>query len=269
MSRWTAQEKETYRTEFMANIMEKMPQVMQEYGGIDWQQAVNGYRTDHEYYPEYIHAPIHGSTESYTSVRGCLGWDTAIDWIIEASHKVPASEMREKMAALIPTEANIQSVLELGAGTAEGALAIARRFPKAQITVSDVSPYMLVISRHKFQKTGLLEQATFEQIDARHTGYADNSFDLVTSSLLFHETPKEWTPKILKEMYRITKPGGWVLYCDTYRGQYALNASFQEPWLSDFIHFNFEYEFARAGFDELDYIRHAVGLWYMVGRKPE
>ena len=68
-------------------------------------------------------------------------------------------------------------------------------------------------------------------------------------------------------MYRTLKPGGWVLYADTYRGEYALNAPFEEPWLKDFIQFNFEYEFARAGFTELDYIRYAVGLWYMVGRK--
>ncbi len=48
-------------------------------------------------------------------------------------------------------------------------------------------------------------------------------------------------------MYWITQPEGWVLYSDTYRGEYALNASFPEPWLNDFIQFNFEYEFAKAG----------------------
>jgi ubiquinone/menaquinone biosynthesis C-methylase UbiE len=171
------------------------------------------------------------------------------------------------MAELIPTDAQVETVLELGAGTAEGALALARRFPQATFRVTDVSPYMLVIGKHKFNKVGFSERALFEQVDARHTGYPDNSFELVTSSLLLHETPKEWTPKILKEMYRIVKPGGWVLYTDTYRGEYALSASFQEPWLDDFIHFNFEYEFAKAAFTQLNYIPYAVGLWYLVGRK--
>ncbi|HEX2913853.1 MAG TPA: methyltransferase domain-containing protein [Chloroflexia bacterium] len=268
MPKWTAEEKETYRNEVMRRIMEGLPVAEQEYSQLDWETELQGYRTDHEYYPDYIHAPIHGSNESYTTAKSCMGWDVALEPIIELSHKVTVHEMREKMASLIPADARIESVLELGAGTAEGALALARRFPEAHYTITDVSPYMLVISKHKFKQAGMLDHASFEQVDARSTGYPNNSFDLVTASLLFHETPKEWTPVILKEMYRITKPGGWVLYCDTYRGQYALNASFPEPWLSDFIHFNFEYEFARAGFDELDYIRHAVGLWYMVGRKP-
>ncbi len=268
MPRWTALDKEAYRTEFMRRITEAMPSVMQEYATINWPEELKSYRTDREYYPEYIHAPIHGSTESYTKPENCLSWDAAIDAIIPMSHNVSAQELRDKMAEQIPLDAKIETVLELGAGTAEGALALARRFPQAQFTITDVSPYMLVVSKHKFNKADFGNRAKYEQVDARHTGYEDDSFDLVTSSLLLHETPKEWTPKILKEMYRITKPGGWVLYADTYRGQYALNASFQEPWLSDFIHFNFEYEFAKAGFDELDYVRYAVGLWYMIGRKP-
>lgn len=269
MPRWTAQEKEAHRTEVIQRITAAMPSVMQEYGSINWTEAVKNYQTDYEYYPDYIHAPIHGITDGYTNPHNCIPWDAAMDAIICLNHGVSCQEFREKMAELIPLDARIETVLELGAGTAEGALALARRFPQAKFTVTDISPYMLAISQHKFSKAGLDKSATFEQVDARKTPYSDHLFDLVTSSLLFHETPKEWTPKILREMYRITKPGGWVLYSDTYRGEYALNASIPEPWLSDFISFNFEYEFAKAGFTDLNYVPYAVGLWYIVGRKPE
>ncbi|NEU74921.1 class I SAM-dependent methyltransferase [Hassallia byssoidea VB512170] len=269
MPRKTAQDKQAYRTEVIRRINAAMPSVMQEYASINWAEELKGYRTDHEYYPDYIHAPIHGVTDGYTNPQSCLAWDAAMDVIIPLSHNVSCLSLREKMAELIPQDTQIDTVLELGAGTAEGALALARRFPQATFRITDVSPYMLAIAQHKFNKAGFGERAKFEQVDARHTGYPDNSFDLVTSSLLFHETPKEWTPKILKEMYRITKPGGWVLYADTFRGEYALSAYIEEPWLDDFIHFNFEYEFAKAGFTELSYIPYAAGLWYMVGRKLE
>lgn len=269
MRKWTAQDKEAYRTEVVRRITALMPSVMQEYGSINWVEELKGYRTDHEYYPDYIHASIHGVNDSYTNPQHCLAWDAAMDVIISLSHNVSCQEFRERMAELIPLDAHIETVLELGAGTASFALVLAQRFPQTTFSVTDISPYMLAIAKHKFNKAGFGNRASFEQVDARHTGYPDNSFDLVTASLLFHETPKEWTPKIIKEMYRITKPGGWVLYADTYRGEYALNASFPEPWLNDFIQFNFEYEFAKAGYTELDYIRYAVGLWYLVGRKPE
>ncbi|BAZ25468.1 type 11 methyltransferase [Kalymmatonema gypsitolerans NIES-4073] len=267
MPRWTAQEKEAYRTEIFQRLNTIMPLVMSQYSSIDWAEELKGYRTDHEYYPDYIHAPIHGVTDAYTNPQNCLGWDCGIDVILQKSHNVSCQQMRERMAELIPLDAQINTVVELGAGTASGALALARRFPQATFSITDISPYMLVISKYKFSKAGLVNRAKFEQVDASDTGYPDNSFDLVTASLLFHEMPKEWTLKTLQEMYRITKPGGWVLYTDTYRGEYALNVSFPEPWLSDFVQFNFEYEFAKAGFTEIDYIRHSVGLWYIVGRK--
>lgn len=269
MPKMSTLDKENYRSAILDRITKNMPAVMQEYSTINWNEETKNYRTDHEYYPEYIHAPIHGITDNYTNAQNCLSWDLAMDAIIEASHKVSCHDFRTGMVELIPADAKIETVLELGAGTAEGSLFLAQRFPQARFTVSDVSPYMLVIAKHKFEKAGLSERANFEQIDARQTGYASNSFDLVTSSLLFHETPKAWTSRILDEMYRIVKPGGWILYSDTFRGQHALNDSFAEPWLAEFREINFEYEFARAGFENLNYLRYGVGLWYMVGRKPE
>ena len=267
MRRFTAEDKQAYRTKVIEQINQAMPLIKLEYGSINWSEELKGYRTDHEYYPDYLHAPIHGLTDSYSNPENCLLWDSAMDIIVPLSHHVSCQQFREQMVELIPLDAPIERVLELGAGTAEGALTLARRFPRATFTVTDVSPYMLVLSKHKFHQAGLEERASFEQVDARNPEYPDNSFDLVTASLLFHETPKEWIPQILQQMYRVLKPGGWVLYADTYRGEYALNAPFEEPWLKDFIQFNFEYELARAGLTELDYVRYAVGLWYMVGRK--
>ncbi|MDJ0705274.1 MAG: class I SAM-dependent methyltransferase [Leptolyngbyaceae cyanobacterium MO_188.B28] len=264
MSRLTSEDKKAYLAKVIEHVNRAMPGVMQEYSSVDWTEELKGYRTDPEYYPEYIHAPIHGLTDSYTNPQNCLAWDAAMEVIIPLLHHVSCRQLYQKMVELIPLDAGIDTVLELGAGTAEGALALAQRFPQATFTVTDVSPYMLVISKHKFNQAGIGELAVFEQVDARHTDYPDNAFALVTASLLFHETPKEWTPKILQEMCRVIKPGGWILYADTYRGEHALNAAFQEPWLNDFIQFNFEYEFAKAGFTELNYVSYAVGLWYIV-----
>lgn len=126
---------------------------MQEYGSINWPEAVKDYRTDHDYYPDYIHAPIHGVTDGYTNPQHCIARDVAMDAIIPLGHKVSCQEFRQKMAELIPLDAPIETVLEIGAGTAEGALALARRFPQAKFTVTDISPYMLVISQHKFHRS--------------------------------------------------------------------------------------------------------------------
>ncbi|MBW4449710.1 MAG: hypothetical protein KME38_23450 [Spirirestis rafaelensis WJT71-NPBG6] len=45
-------------------------------------EELKGYHTEHEYYPDYIHADIHGVTDAYTNPRSCLAWDAAMDAII-------------------------------------------------------------------------------------------------------------------------------------------------------------------------------------------
>jgi SAM-dependent methyltransferase len=48
----------------------------------------------------------------------------------------------------------------------------------------------------------------FEQMDARHMSYPDESFDIVFSCILFHETSHSAHREILKEIRRVLKPGG-------------------------------------------------------------
>ncbi len=82
MPRKTAQDKQAYRTEVIRRVNAAMPSVMQEYASINWAEELKGYHTDHEYYPDYIHAPIHGVTDAYTNPQSCLAWDAAMDAII-------------------------------------------------------------------------------------------------------------------------------------------------------------------------------------------
>jgi ubiquinone/menaquinone biosynthesis C-methylase UbiE len=48
----------------------------------------------------------------------------------------------------------------------------------------------------------------FAQRLAEDSRFPDNHFDLVTSYIMFHEVSPEATRAIVKEAYRITRPGG-------------------------------------------------------------
>jgi len=57
-------------------------------------------------------------------------------------------------------------------------------------------------------------KANCEIKDASDTKYDDNSFDFIMVSLAIHEKNEEIQQKIIKEMYRIVKPGGNILIVD-------------------------------------------------------
>lgn len=55
---------------------------------------------------------------------------------------------------------------------------------------------------------------TFVQDNAEHTSFEDDAFDLVTSSLLIHETSAKALPRILAECRRLLAPGGIMAHFD-------------------------------------------------------
>ncbi len=81
-------------------------------------------------------------------------------------------------AALLAVDPAPQRALDLGTGTGQGAFAIARQFPMAEVVGADVADRMLAEARRKTPPE-LSERVSFEHADASALPYADGSFQLV------------------------------------------------------------------------------------------
>ena len=71
-----------------------------------------------------------------------------------------------------------RKALDLGTGTGDGAFAIARRFPDADVIGVDLSPAMIEAARSKIPSE-LAGRVHFQQGDASRLPYDDASFELV------------------------------------------------------------------------------------------
>ncbi|MDG6102490.1 class I SAM-dependent methyltransferase [Dactylosporangium aurantiacum] len=78
--------------------------------------------------------------------------------ILDLDAEVLHEHLTEVMAWVHEHAAPATTVLDLGAGTGAGTLALARRFPAARITAVDVSPQMLEHLRHKAAAVGVQER---------------------------------------------------------------------------------------------------------------
>jgi SAM-dependent methyltransferase len=94
-------------------------------------------------------------------------------------------------------------VLEIGGGSGAMALATARRFGQARITVTDVDPDMVFAAQRRLGSTPNAE-ATLA--DVTGLPFGDASFDAVTSYLMLHHV-LAWEQAIA-EAYRVLRPGG-------------------------------------------------------------
>ena len=98
-----------------------------------------------------------------------------------------------------------QKVLDIAGGTGDLALAFAKKAGKSgEVWLSDINSSMLRVGRDRLVDQGVIIPCV--QLDAEKIPFAKNHFDLVTVSFgLRNMTHKEVA---LKEMCRITKPGG-------------------------------------------------------------
>ncbi len=101
------------------------------------------------------------------------------------------------------------SILDICCGTGDISLLLAQKNPQAQIYGLDFSENMLAVAQRRKQN-GHHTNVQFCQGNAMQLPYADQLFDCTTISFGLRNVPDY--EQVLREMYRILKPGG-MLYC--------------------------------------------------------
>jgi ubiquinone/menaquinone biosynthesis C-methylase UbiE len=216
---------------------------------IIWEQAGEAFRQPHVITPDYYSSQnFHGIKGGYLNSSAVVTYDPITQYVLPPNEKVV------RQAAINAIAGKPRRILDLGCGTGSTTLLLKQAFPQAEVIGLDLSPYMLVRAQDKAYKAGLDIQ--WVHGNAENTGFTADSFDLVTASLLFHETPPTASQAILTECFRLLKAGGEVIILDgnqkTLRNLECLNNVFEEPYIRDFAAGNLDAWLGKAGFDAIE-----------------
>ncbi len=212
---------------------------------VDWEQQSDRFRRNDVVIPAYYSSQnFHGVPKGYLNPGAAVSYDAITQYVL------PPNETWIRQALIDAVQVKPRRILDLGCGTGSTTLMLKQAFPDAEVIGLDLSPYMLLRSFHKSQSAGL--NIEWQQGNAENTFFPDASFDLVTASLLFHETPTAATQAILHECFRLLVPGGQVLILDgnqkSLRQLEWLNNIFEEPYIQEYANDSTDASMGAAGF---------------------
>ena len=92
--------------------------------------------------------------------------------------------------------------LDVGTGTGAGALAVAERFPEAEVVGVDIADAMLAEARRKLPPAAA-SRLRYEHADAAALAYPDDHFELVTLANMI---------PFFDELDRVLAPGGHAIF---------------------------------------------------------
>lgn len=221
----------------------------------DWEKECDRFRQPGFAYPAYYQHNFHGVKQGYLSVDAAITYDPITQYVL------PPNETWVRKGLIERIHCQPRRILDLGCGTGSTTLLLKKAFPNAEVIGLDLSPYMLVVAEDKARQAGLDLQ--LKQGNAEQTGFANASFDLVTASLLFHETPPIVSCNILQEAFRLLKPGGEVAILDgnqtTLKQTEWLTQVFEEPYIKDYAAGNVGKWMETAGFGDV----YTEELWWI------
>ena len=171
----------------------------------------------------------------------------------DAIPRTVATYIRRKWPDFKPKQA-----LELGCTIGSSTLPFVDTFPECEVHAVDVAAPVIRYAHARAEAFG--KRVHFHQMNAEALKFPDNSFDLVYSIIMFHETSTKAYRNILKECHRVLRPGGLMLHMelppvgdmDPFEAFYLDWDAYynNEPYYLKYTHEDIKARVAEAGFGE-------------------
>nr|CAB3495319.1 unnamed protein product [Digitaria exilis] len=108
----------------------------------------------------------------------------------------------------------INDILDIGCSVGVSTRYLAEKFPSAQVVGLDLSPYFLAVAAQKEERLSRQNPIRWVHANGEATGLPSDSFDLVSLAYVCHECPARAITGLVKEAFRVLRPGGTIALTD-------------------------------------------------------
>ncbi len=230
-------------------------------------------------YPSYYIQNFHHQTDGYLSDYSASLYDLQVEILFggnaDAMRRRILSPLKQGLKAFADVPPRQIRVLDVACGTGRTLRLIRAALSQASLYGTDLSPaYLRKANELLSQIPGELPQLL--QANAEELPYLDNYFHAVTSVFLFHELPSAVRQQVIDECFRVTKPGGLFIICDSIQMSdspemqpimESFHESFHEPYYKQYTTDNLVERLEKAGFENIHSCVHFMSK-YLIACKP-
>ncbi|KAJ3682628.1 hypothetical protein LUZ60_015201 [Juncus effusus] len=184
--------------------------------------------------------------EAFQKVRG--PWLNAIQ-----DHHIKYSSQND----INNSNREIKDILDIGCSVGVSSRFLSQKFPSAQVVGLDLSPYFLAVAELKQKKESRKNKIKWIHANGEKTGLPSNSFDIVSLAYVTHECPARAITGLVKESFRVLRPGGTIAITDNSPKSKVLQElspvlftlmKSTEPFLDEYYLLNLEETMKNVGF---------------------
>ncbi|UIE39285.1 class I SAM-dependent methyltransferase [Leptodesmis sichuanensis] len=230
-------------------------------------------------YPAYYLQNFHHQTDGYLSDWSANLYDLQVDILFngtaDAMRRRVLAPLKQGLQQFSDVSSNQIRILDVACGTGRTLKFIRRSQPQASLYGVDLSPaYLRKANQLLSQNPGELPQLL--QANAEALPYVNDYFHGLTCVFLFHELPPTARQNVINECFRVLKPGGVFVICDSIQlsdsPEFELSMEnfpllFHEPYYRSYIQDDLASRLRSAGFSNITEEVHFMSK-YWIAHKP-
>ncbi len=170
-------------------------------------------------------------------------------------------------------------ILDIGCTVGHNIVPLAQHFPDAEVIAVDTAAPVLRYGHARARAMGV-DNIVFRQASGEALDYPYQHFDLITTSMFWHETSAKALPRIMNEIHRLLAPGGLTVHLE--QPQYHEGMDPFEQFMRDWDAYNNNEPFwsvmhsydlgelmLQAGFSDDEYFETGIRAWVDASIFPE
>ena len=258
--------------------LRQLPKLLADAPNVLRRKQGNNYKdiptVDKERFPPYYRRTFHWQSGGYFSDFSAAVYELGVELLFRGTADVMRRQVIPPITRWIRQHpGETVRVIDIGCGTGRTLHQLARALPRARLYGVDMSPAYVKRARQRLLE---IDEITLGVENAEDLPFADGTFEVATSTYMFHELPRNARRNAVREMFRIVRPGGLVVIQDSAQPSESpeledvlrnFPVEFHEPFYADYLEDDLAGILTECGFVDVRTESHLVAK-VVTARRP-